>query len=144
MTRHAGCQATVPPSCIADKLIHPFSLNKEESPATILPSFVWFSFQPKVMPAGRFRVKRFLDNTFLLFVALGINIITTLIGVLPLDIVGRQAVYFLFLAISAAIFLLWLIGKYTFLCCTWNIRPCCADNCTERGCLSGKIEKCYY
>ena len=96
------------------------------------------------MPAGRFRVKRFSDGTFLLFVALGINIITTFLGLLPLGNVGRQAVYYLFLAISAAIFLMWLIGKYTFLCCTWNIRPCCADNCTKIGCLSGKVGKCCY
>ena len=96
------------------------------------------------MPAGRFQAKRFPDGTFLLFVALGVNIITTLFGLLPLGNVGRQAVYYLFLAISAAIFLLWLIGKYTFLCCTWNIRPCCADNCTKIGCLSGKVGKfCY-
>ena len=93
------------------------------------------------MAAGHFRAKRFPDGTFLLFVALGINITTTLFGLFSLSNVGRQAVYYLFQAISAAIFLMWLIGKYTFLCCTWNIRPCCADNCTEIGCLSGKSRK---
>ncbi len=149
MTRHAGCQATVPPSCRADKLICPISLNKEVNQEKALPQscpllFHSVSLQLKVMPAGRFRAKRFPDDTFLIFVALGINIITTLLGLVILSNVGRQAVYFLFLAISAVIFLLWLIGKYTFLCCTWNIRPCCADKCIESGYLSGTEGKCCY
>lgn len=83
------------------------------------------------MPAGRFRAKRYPDGTFLIFVALAINIITTLFGLFPLGSVGRQAVYYLFLAICVVIFLLWLIGKYAFLCCTRNIRPCCASCCSK-------------
>lgn len=95
------------------------------------------------MAAGRFRPKRFPEGTLLIFLALLINIIVTFLGILPLGSVGRLVVYYLFLAISAVIFLLWLIGKYTFLCCRWNIRPCCADICNEID-LSGKVGKCCY
>ena len=95
------------------------------------------------MPAGRFRVKRFPDDTFLLFVALGINIITTFLGLLPLGIDGRKAVYYMMLIIGAVIFLLWLIGKYTFLCRTRNIRPCCAESHTENGNPSEEKGKCW-
>ena len=95
------------------------------------------------MPAGRFQVKRFPDDTFLLFVALGINITTTFLGLLPLGIDGRKAVYYMMLIIGAAIFLLWLIGKYTFLCRTRNIRPCCAESHTENGNPSEEKGKCW-
>ena len=95
------------------------------------------------MPDRRLIPEVFPDDTFLIFVALGINIIVTLLGLCPN--VDGQAVYYLFMVIAAIIFLLLLLGKYSFLCCCIrNIRPCCADKCIEKGWLSGTKGKwCY-
>ena len=79
------------------------------------------------MPAGRARPKHFPEGTLLSFVALGINIVTTIFAVaFPDNLTARQVVYGLLLVFSFTFFASYLLIKHAFLACTWNAKPCCA------------------
>ena len=96
------------------------------------------------MPAGRIRPKHFPEGTLLSFVALAINIITTIVGVASEDSLARKLVFYLLLAVCLVMFISYLFAKYIFLCCTWNIKPSCANTCSDWGLLEDKVGKfCY-
>ena len=86
------------------------------------------------MPAKRSRPKHFPEGIFITFVALAINIITTVAGVVTSDDarIAKALVYYLLLAVCLFIFIGYLVAKYSFLCCSWNIKPTCANCCCNK------------
>ena len=84
------------------------------------------------MPDGRVRAKHFPEGILLSFVAIGINIITSIVGVAsPDNPVGKKATYGVLLIICFLIFLVYMAAKYFFLYLTWNIKPWCANKCSD-------------
>ena len=84
------------------------------------------------MTAGGVSVKQFPEDILISFVAIGINIITGIIGVAsPENPAGREAAYYVLLVICFLIFAIYLATKYFFLFFTSNIKPCCANKCSR-------------
>ena len=87
------------------------------------------------MAAGTIRPnpENWPEGIFLSFVALGINIITSIIAVAYQNCPKtRQVVFILMLVICGFIFLSYLLLKHAFLACTWNIKPWCGNKCPPK------------
>ena len=86
------------------------------------------------MPAQRIRPKHFPEGIFISFFALSINIITTFVGVVTSDDarLAKALVYYLLLAVCLFIFIGYLVAKYSFLCCSGNIKPTRANLCCNK------------
>ena len=84
------------------------------------------------------------QGTLLLFVALGFNIITSIVGVAaPQNLLARQVVYVLLLVIVLFLFLFILHLKHAFLACTWNVKPWFATKCPVKGRKAYCLRSCY-
>lgn len=77
------------------------------------------------MPAQRIRPKHFPEGIFITFIALAINIVTTVVGVVASDDakLAKSLVYYILLGVCLVIFIVYLIAKYIFLWSTGNIKP---------------------
>ena len=87
------------------------------------------------MAAGTIRPnpENWHEGIFLSFVALGINIITSIIAVAYQNCPKtRQVVFILMLVICGFIFISYLLLRHAFLACTWNIKPWCGNKCPPK------------
>ena len=96
------------------------------------------------MPAGRVRPKHFPEVTLLSFVALAINILTTVFGVaLPESLTARQVVYGLLLVSCFFTFAFYLLLKHAFLASTRNVKPWCVKRYPAKGRKDCCLRSCF-